>query len=178
MTNVTLTSSSGFANIIQGQQCVGGIGGAIKSVQARILNCTVTNTFVNATCKGGGVFGAVEVQTMFLNCYNLGFPSNPSAPIVQCTGRACGGLIGWVQYSIINASGVESGTVSGSSEVGAVVGYINCSAGMDSIYARPAVTLVSTNSTDCGGLIGTVFVGSSFQLSNSYSRASLNCSNT
>ena len=112
------------------------------------------------------------------NCVNIGFSDSSSYLVVG--DRNVGGLIGNVMdVKSLKRSGVISGKVSDSSIVSAVIGSYQDQDlpnlfEISEVYSKPQVTVFCTNY--CSGFIGTIYLNynSNFNISNCYSRASIN----
>ncbi|CAL5981567.1 Hypothetical_protein [Hexamita inflata] len=104
-----------------------GSGGIIGySNISSIVNCSVTNSYINSTSNAGGIMGyqianttVVDSQTLLQNTY----VRNTS---VSSSGGYTGGLVGYYASSIhdlfINASTVSSVSITSKASAGIVVG--------------------------------------------------------
>lgn len=134
---------------------------AIGVLAGSVYKATITDIFVGEHCvvngvqRVGGVIGSVRDGCTIDNC--------DSEAAVTCTGMYCGGIVGVAHDLDISFLGTltgspatikncdNSGTVSGNTEVGGIVGYTdqttiqNCNNSGD---------VTATGNYGCGGIVG------------------------
>ena len=141
-----------------------------------MTDITIQNTVVrieNNTNQSPGPIGGMVgelVRSSMTRCYNLGFPLNSTQVIVSSlVNSGVGGLVGKSEQSNITSCGVENGVISGSSNLGGLVGYFLDSKAEESYIKSSSVQGNSSNVASLFGYIDNSQFGS--QIINVYSRA-------
>ena len=112
-------------------------------------------------------------------CFNFGFPSNSSSPIVSAATNA-GGLLGWANSICvyINNCGVYAGSISSGTSAGGVFGT-QCipSISLFSVFVHSSVSVIGNTSAGGFGGCTSVTYGVFVDISNSYTDASVKSNN-
>lgn len=116
VTNVDVDNVS-----VTAEQYTGGLIGRINSgsglVAATISNCDLTNTTVSSggNTHAGGIVGSVEYATTITDC-------SFSGDVTATAKQYVGGIVGYITEGTISKCCYKSGTVSGDSYLGGLVG--------------------------------------------------------
>ena len=177
------TTSSGESNVLSGtsnMNCSGLVG---YSINVQFTNIFIQNTLLSfPDCTAVGSITGYSINSILLNCHNIGFPSIPGAKTV--VGKIeVGGLVGNFQSdngyplnSQIKKSGVVSGTIQGQSTMGGISGelFIEKNAQFSECYVKKEVIINCLNS-DAGGIFGYISFGGNVNLTveDSYSKANM-----
>ncbi len=131
----------------------------------------ITNSFntgaVTSNSLTGGLVGSNVASSQILNSYSTGAVSSRSG-----TGTGFGGLVGGNSGIIRNS--YATGSVTGVTAVGGLIGT-NTSAGLtENAYSSGAVGLFPGGSGSFGGLIGTIAAGTSPSITGGYYNLTVN----
>ncbi len=145
----SIKDSHATGNVSSGDDswCIGGLAGV--NWYGEISNSYATGSVEggNGSHSLGGLMGSIEYGKV-TNCYAAG------SVTIEDSGRTLGGLVGTCLTGIITGC-YATGSVSGSWELGGLVGSLLIGSKITNCYAVGRVSS-STNSANSGGLVGTI----------------------
>jgi filamentous hemagglutinin family protein len=144
---ITVTGSYATGVVSAPGSSVGGLVGSTASVST-IINSYATGSATTAQNEVGGLVGGSSSTLNITGSYATG-----NVKATGATSSSVGGLVGLASTLVLNTS-YASGSATGFSTVGGLVGYVSASGTLNDVYAQGAVTATSTAATQgAGGLI-------------------------
>ena len=131
---------------------------------ATLDNIRLINIDIEAGRYSGGLVGASSYYTTIRNCYTTGS--------IVSTGNRVGGLVGDMFYGSIIFNSYSRATVTGSNEVGGLVGQMNGSSGRVGLSNSYSAGTVSGTYSSVGGAVGNTY--SNVSISNVYWNSDVN----